>query len=66
MGKCRYHHFPDEGSFQIGTEYEYLYGIDFIGMTDDNGKNFISMSIPFYGILQSCKINELTGQQKIS
>ena len=38
MGKCICHHIPDEGYFQIGTEYEYSYGIDFISVIDDNGK----------------------------
>lgn len=38
MGKCRCHHVPNKGSFQIGAEYEYSYGIDFIGVTDNNKK----------------------------
>ena len=38
MSKCRCHHIPDKGCFQIRNEYEWLYGIDFIGVTDDNGK----------------------------
>ena len=39
MNKCRCHHLPFEGSFQLGVEYEYSYGIDFIGVTDDNGNS---------------------------
>lgn len=37
MDKCRCHHIPKEGFFQIGKEYEYSYIIDGIYVIDGNG-----------------------------
>lgn len=41
MNKCICHHLPAEGSFKIGTEYRWIYIIDGIKVTDDNG-DFVS------------------------
>ena len=41
MNKCLCHHLPAKGSFKIGAEYLWIYIIDGIKVTDDNG-DFVS------------------------
>ena len=41
LKKCRCHHIPKEGCFQIESEYEYSYIIDGIIVIDDNGNRFV-------------------------
>ncbi len=41
MDKCKCHHIPKEGCFQIGAEYEYSYIIDGIIVIDENGNMFV-------------------------